>query len=439
MQTVLIRGGRVIDPARGFDETADVVLDEGMVAKISTTHGTLRAEDADQVIDAEGCIVAPGLIDMHVHLREPSGGRHEETIATGTAAAIAGGFTGVCCMPNTTPPLDSAKMIRQVLAKAGEAGQARVLPAGCATAGRKGAEAAPIAKMAAAGAMAITDDGGVVADAGVMEQVLRAARDAERCCMQHCQEPSMTRGSSMNAGRLAERLGEIGWPAEAEEIVVERDIDLNREIGCRYHVQHISAGGSVKLVRDAQREGEPVTAEVSPHHLLLTEAACEGQDTNAKMNPPLRRKGDIKALKEGVADGTITILATDHAPHPRKTKDVPFAEAAFGIVGLDCALPLYVKALIEGGVIDWPAMLAMMTINPARLLGADRIGLGTLVEGGPADVTVIDPDLEWTIEAEKFASTGRNCPFEGWEVKGKAVAVVVAGEVKMCVDRQRVR
>ena len=245
----------------------------------------------------------------------------------------------------------------------------------------------------------------------------------------------MTQGASMNAGPLAEKLGLIGWPSEAEEIIIERDIDLNRGIGCRYHVQHISSGGSVKLVREAQAEGEPVTAEVSPHHLLLTEAACEGHDTNAKMNPPLRRERDIKLIKEWVADGTITVLATDHAPHPRKMKEVPFAEAAFGIVGLECALPLYIKALIEDGVIDWPTMLAMMTINPAKLLGVDRLGLGTLMEGGPADVTVIDPDMVWTIEAEKFVSTGRNCPFGGWEVKGRPVAVVVAGELKMAADR----
>ena len=435
VQKLLLKGGRVIDPVRGFDETGDVLLAEGAVAKIATDPGAISADDGTKVINAEGCIVAPGLIDIHVHLREPSGGKHEETIATGSAAAIAGGFTSVCCMPNTTPPLDTAERIRFVLDKAGEARQARVLPSACATANRAGAKMSQIADLAAAGAMAITDDGGVVGDGAVLAQVLMASREADRCFMQHYQEPSMTQGASMNAGSLAEKLGLIGWPSEAEEIIIERDIDLNREIGCRYHVQHISSGGSVKLVREAQREGEPVTAEVSPHHLLLTQAACEDMGTMAKMNPPLRRERDIKLIKEGVADGTIEILATDHAPHPLSAKEVGFAEAAFGIVGLECALPLYVKALIEGGVIDWPAMLAMMTINPARLLGVDRLGLGTLMEGGPADVTVIAPDLAWTIEPAKFVSTGRNCPFEGWEVKGKAIAVIVAGELKMCEDR----
>lgn len=437
MQPILIRGGRVIDPARGFDQTADVLLADGAVARIATDKNKIGADEAAQIVDAEGCIVCPGLIDIHVHLREPSGGTHEETIATGMSSAINGGFTSVCCMPNTNPPLDSPESMHLILDRAARARLARLLPSACATAGRAGTEIAQLAELAGAGAMAFTDDGSVVPDEKVMEQVLTLSRDLDRPFMQHCQEPSMTEGASMNAGPVAERLGQVGWPVEAEEVIIERDIRINRDIGCRYDAQHVSSGGSVGIIRKARQDGQPVVGELTPHHLLLTDVSCEQQGPDAKMNPPLRTRGDIDQLKKGVADGTMTILATDHAPHPRKTKDVPFASAAFGIVGMDCALPLYAMALIEDGVIDWPGMLAMLTINPATLLGVDRLGLGSLVVGGPADVTVIDPDLPWVIDAGEFATTGRNCPFDGWDVKGRAVAVIVAGEMKLMRDPQR--
>ena len=438
MQPVLIRGGRVIDAARMYDATADVLLADGVVARISEEPLEEASVPADWLrLDAEGCVVAPGLIDVHVHFREPSGGRHEETIATGSASALNGGFTTVCCMPNTTPPLDSAAMIGEVLERAAATDGVRVFAVGCATQGRAGEEAAPIGEMAAAGAIAFSDDGDAVADGSVMAAVLRAARAAGRCFMQHCQEPSMTRGASMNAGALAERMGQIGWPAEAEEVIIERDVGLTREIGARYHAQHVSSAGSVDIIARARSEGLPVTGEASPHHLLLTEQACEDLGTAAKMNPPLRRREDIERLKAGIEEGVITILATDHAPHPRSSKDVPFAEAAFGIVGLDCALALYAKALIEEGPLDWPRMLALMTVNPARLLGLDRVGLGGLMEGGAADVTVIDPQMRWTIRAEEFATTGRNCPFDGREVTGRAVATIVAGSVRQLRDAAR--
>ena len=424
---LLIHGGRVIDPATGFDQTADVLISGGLVAEI----GRVSPGDDVQRIDADGCIVTAGLIDIHVHLREPDP-QQEETIQTGAAAALNGGFTTVCCMPNTRPPLDTIRTIDLVKSKARAAAAARIFPVACTTLGRKGETLADIESLAKAGAVAFSDDGDCLVDEALMDKALRRIRATGACFMQHCQDPQLTQGAAMNAGALADRLGLAGWPAAAEETIIERDIRLNRSIGCRYHAQHLSSGGSVALVRDARTQGEPVTAEVTPHHLLLTEDLCEGYNTRAKVNPPLRGPQDIALLKEGVADGTITILATDHAPHPAQRKAVSFADAAFGMVGLDCALPLYARALIEDGVLDWPAMLSLMTIRPAQLIGLDRIGLGTLAVGQPADVTLIDPDLEWTIEPDQFASAGRNCPFDGWQVRGRAIATIVGGTVKLC-------
>ncbi len=429
-QTILIKGGRVIDPASGFDETADVLIDDGFVREMSTDPAELKCAGRDaRTIEAEGCIVSPGLVDIHVHFREPSP-VHRETIASGAASAVNGGFTTVCCMPNTNPPLDSAALVEFIHHQAAAADRARVFVVGCASKGRKGEELADIGSMAQAGAVAFTDDGEVLADAGLMRKALLTVKSVDRCFMQHCQEPSLTRGGVMNAGPLATKLGLIGWPAIAEEVIIERDIRLNRDIGCRYHAQHVSSGGSVDILRCARAEKQPVTGEITPHHLLLTDQACESYDTNAKMNPPLRAQADIDRLKLGVADGTITILATDHAPHLPHTKQTDFASASFGIVGLECALPLYARALIDDGVIDWPAMLAMMTINPAKLVGLDRAGIGRLAVDLPADVTVIDPQLSWTIDVGAFASAGRNCPFHGWPVHARAVATIVGGRVK---------
>jgi dihydroorotase len=426
MAELLIQGGRVIDPASGFNQTADVLISDGVIAEIGRVPGARAARK----IDAEGCIVAPGLIDVHVHLREPDP-EHRESIATGCAAAVNGGFTAVCCMPNTRPPIDTEGLVQHVHHQGRAARKARVFAAACATQGRQGKQLAPIAGLARAGAAAFTDDGDCVADTGVMARALRTVRAAGRAFMQHCQDPDLTRGAVMNAGALATRLALGGWPGAAEENILERDVQLNRAVGCRYHAQHLSSGGSVEIVRRARADDLPVTAEVSPHHLLLTEDVCRDYNTAAKVNPPLRTAADIEQIKAGVADGTITILATDHAPHPWHRKQLDFEAAAFGIVGLDCALPLYMKALVDDGVIGLEQMLAMMTANPAALLGIDRVGLGALTVGGPADVTVIDPRLEWTIRADEFASTGRNCPFEGLSVRGRAIATIVAGEVRM--------
>jgi dihydroorotase len=401
----------------------------GLVQAIETGPGRLDGAGGE-VIEAEGLIVTPGLIDVHVHFRDPHPD-HEETIASGAEAAVAGGFTTVCCMPNTSPPLDSPDLVELVEHRAREAGAARVLPVGAATADRAGEHLAPILAMAAAGAVAFSDDGDCVADASVMLKVLQTVRETGRPFMQHCQEPSLTRGASMNAGPLAAKLGLIGWPAVAEEMIIERDVRLNGSVGARYHAQHVSAAGSVEIIRRARAAGQPVSGEASPHHLLLTDDACAGYDAMFKMNPPLRTRGDVDALIGGVADGTIDVLATDHAPHPLESKRAEFASASFGIVGLESALPLYIRALLDPGVVDWSRLVAMMTINPARLAGLDQAGLGRLAASAPADLTIIDPTAEWTIDASEFRSRGRNCPFHGWAVRGRAAATIVGGLVRM--------
>ncbi len=425
MTTTLLRAGRVIDPASGLDATADVLLADGRIAGVSTKPGELGATGAT-VIDCAGLLVTPGLIDPHVHLREP-GGEHKETIATGVAAAIAGGFTSVCCMPNTTPCLDSAPLVEFVRLRAREAGLARVFVAAAATIGRQGESLAPMAAMRQAGAVAFTDDGDGIASAQMMVRVLQMAKSVGCPFMQHCQEPTLTQGSAMNAGPLQAKLGLGAWPAIAEELMLERDVMLNRSIGARYHAQHLSAAGSVDIIRRARAAGQPVSGEASPHHLLLTDEACAGYNTMAKMNPPLRTAADVQALRAGVADGTIDVLATDHAPHSDAEKARDFAGAPFGIIGLEHALPLYREALVDSGAIGWARLIALMTIQPARLLGLDAMGLGTLKVGAQADVTVIDPDAEWTVDPSAGRSRSRNTPFAGRRLRGRARHAFVDG------------
>ncbi len=433
-----------MDPASGRDEHADVAIEGGRVAAIGPR---LPRAGVERVIDAEGCLVVPGLIDPHVHLREP-GNERAETIGTGTGAAAAGGFTTVCCMPNTTPALDSDSMVELIHTRAAKTALCRVFPVGAISKGRHGEELAEIQLMARAGVAGFSDDGDCVASAGVMQRALHAVRvagEGRLAIMQHCQEPTLTKGSVMHAGDVATRLGLAGWPRVAEEVIIERDVRLNRGIGCPYHVQHISSGGSVEIVRRARAEGQPVSAEASPHHLLLTHDAVlgggrgqglHGYDTSVKMNPPLRERSDIAAIKEGIADGTITVLATDHAPHPMGDKELEFDAAAFGIIGLETALALYVEALLSPGVVGWMRLVEMMTLAPARLCGLEHtLGLGHLRVGGPADVTVIDPGMEWTVEMKDLASRSRNTPFLGRRMRGRAVATIVGGHPRL--DRRR--
>jgi len=427
MDELLLRSGRIIDPESGRDETGNVLVRHGVIADISPT----RLDSDAPSIDCEGCIIAPGLLDIHVHFRDPdSTGHHEETIETGAAAAVAGGFTTVCCMPNTTPAIDSGQIVGAIRRRAAEADLARVFPVACGTMQRQGSHVAPILELVESGAVAISDDGDGVADSGMMRRILSLVAAADAVFMQHCQDPTLTAGAAMNAGPLAARLGLGGWPREAEELMLRRDLVLNRTIGARYHAQHLSVAESIDALREARAEGQPATGEAAPHHLLLTEDACEGWNTLAKVNPPLRTDVDVKAIKKGIAEGVITVLATDHAPHPMHAKHTDFASAAFGLVGLECALPLYREALIDDGVLDWPSMLAMMTCEPARICGLHRLGLGRLEVGGPADITIIDPDAQWTVQASTFHSMGRNCPFEGRRVRSAAIATLVAGRLR---------
>ncbi|MEZ6243528.1 MAG: dihydroorotase [Phycisphaerales bacterium] len=425
-RTLLIQGGRVIDPASGLDAFVDIAITGGRIAEIGLN---LARSPAARVIDADGLLVTPGLIDPHVHLREP-GGEHKETIASGTAAAVAGGFTTVCCMPNTTPAIDSPELVRWVSSRAGQTGACRVFPVAAATIGRKGEQLTEIELCHTAGAVAFSDDGDVVESEGMMSRVLRAVAATATPFMQHCQEPSLTQGASMHAGEVSIRLGLTGWPRIAEECIIERDVRLNQAIGCRYHVQHVSSGGSVEIIRRAREGGLPVTAEASPHHLTLTDEACDGYNTSAKMNPPLRTRADVDALRAGVAEGVITILATDHAPHSYDEKSLPFEHAPFGIIGLETALPLYAEALVASGAIDWPRLIALLTIAPAELCGLDALTLGRLSEGGPADITLIDPDLEWTVSRDDLRGMSYNTPFLGRRARGRAVGTIVGGRVR---------
>ncbi len=430
MGSLLIANGRVIDPASGFEGPADVAVLDGVVAAIGPS---LARGPAERVIDVEGCLVTPGLIDPHVHLREP-GQELKETVGTGSEAAVSGGFTTVCCMPNTVPALDSPELLRFIYDRSLHTARCRVFPVGAVTKGRRGEELAELLLCAQAGAVGFSDDGDCVASAAVMTRALATVKATGLALMQHAQEPTLTHGASMHAGEVSTRLGLVGWPRQAEEIVVERDVRLNRSIGCRYHVQHVSSAGTVEIIRAAREAGEPVSGEASPHHLTLTHEACAGADglsydTSAKVNPPLRERADVEALRAGVAEGTITVLATDHAPHTADEKRLPFEDAPFGLVGLETALALYAEALVESGAIDWARLIALMTVEPARLCGLHARGLGALRVGGPGDITVIDPALEWTVAREDLRGRSRNTPFLGRAMKGRAVVTVVNGAV----------
>jgi dihydroorotase len=420
MPTTLITSGTIIDPSQALNTKADLLLRDGKVAAIGQNLG-----NADRTIDATHCLVTPGLIDIHVHFREP-GDEEEETIASGSAAAVAGGFTTVCCMPNTKPPLDTEAAIEFVLRESQRVGLANVLPVGAITKNRDGKELAEIGSMHHRGAVAFSDDGVGVGDPSVMRKALQYCKMFDAVIMQHCEEPTLG-GGAMHGGIVSTSLGLPGVPPEAEQLMIARDLLLNRKIGCRYHVQHISTEWSVELIRRAKKDGQAVTAEVSPHHLLLTDEACRSYDTNFKMNPPLRTAADVAACIQSVKDGTLDCLATDHAPHRAEEKELEFANAPNGILGLEGALALYIKALVTPGHIGWPRLIELMTIGGARVA---KLNKGTLAIGADADVTIIDPNLKWKIEKEKFRSKSRNSPFDGWEVTGRATHTIVGGEVK---------
>jgi len=420
---LVIKNGRVIDPAQGIDEIRDVAIADGRIDKIAKG---IDAGDAE-VIDATGQIVCPGLIDMHVHLREP-GNEDEETIASGAAAAVAGGFTGIACMPNTDPALDTEAMIEFVYRQAKRAGLCKVYPIGAITKARAGKELAEIGQMVRAGAVAFSDDGCGVANSSVMFRAMQYVRMFGKAVIQHCEDPDLVAGGCMNAGPTAMRLGLPGIPAMAEEVMIQRDLLIAQNTGTRYHVAHISTAGAVQLVREAKSRGIAVTAEVCPHHLLLTEDAVATYDTNYKMNPPLRTQADVDACIEGVVDGTIDCLVTDHAPHGVDEKADDFQSAPFGIIGLETALPLFARALVHTRRVEWLAMIGRLTQKPATVLG---ISVGTLKSGAPADVTVFDPEAEWVVDAYGLRSKSRNCPYHGWTLKGRVTHTIVDGVEKL--------
>ena len=423
MKTLCISNGRIIDPVQDFDHVTDLWIHDGRIAGFGP-HPHLRP---DRTLNATGMIVCPGLIDMHVHLREP-GREEDETIATGTAAALAGGVTSVACMPNTEPAIDSQAAAEFVYLQAERAGNANVFPVGAITKGREGKELAEIGGLVEGGAVAFTDDGSPVVSSEIMRRAMEYCKMFDRAVLSHSEDPELSKNGVMNEGFESVRLGLRGYPAVAEEVMVYREIALARLTGARVHILHVSTAGSVELVRRGKDNGVKVSGEACPHHFTLTDECLHTFDSNFKMSPPLRTRADVEALLEGLRDGTLEVLATDHAPHAPEKKTRELDQAPNGIIGLETFLPVCIKALIEPGVLTWSQMLAKMTINPARVLGIDR---GTLRPGAVADVTVIDPQAEWTVDPAQFRSRSRNCPFAGWKVRGRAHAVLVGGVLKI--------
>ena len=423
---LLIKGGQIIDPSQQIDKISDLLIEDGRVKSIADSSpgsaGILPGSDVE-VFDARGLIVTPGFIDLHVHLREP-GEEYKETIASGAAAAVAGGFTSICAMPNTRPVNDSASVTRFIIDKAREAGLARVYPVGAITLESKGEELAEMAEMKDAGAVAVSDDGRPVMDSQVMRHAMEYARDHGLIVVDHCQDLNLAAGGVINEGRYSTLLGLKGMSGAAEESHVARDIMLAELTGARVHIAHISTAGSVEMVRRAKRQGLAVTCEVTPHHLALTDAAVVGFDTNTKMSPPLRSEEDRAVLIEAARDGTIDAIATDHAPHHSDEKMFEYDRAPFGVVGLETALGVALTVLHHSGAVPLARIVEMLTTGPAL---AFSLPGGTLAEGSPADITVFDPEGEWTVEAQRFKSKSRNTPFAGWRLRGSVAATFARG------------
>ena len=419
---VLLTGGRIIDPSSNLDGVGDVLLRDG---KVESVGGRIAAPDGATVVDCTGRVVAPGFIDVHCHLREP--GREDvETIATGARAAAAGGFTAVCAMPNTDPVTDNQAAVGFVLKQGRAAEAARVHPIGAISIGQRGEQLAEFGEMVGAGAVAVSDDGKPVASAQLMRTALEYARTFGIPVADHCEDPTLAAGGAMNEGIVSARLGLKGIPSEAEEIMAIRDILLARRTGGHVHLCHMSTRGSVELIRWGKERGIRVTAEVCPHHLSLTEADVEGYDTNAKMNPPLRTVADLEALRAAVRDGTIDLIATDHAPHHYDEKEREFADAPNGIVGLETALAVNLTWLVRPGIVPLPLLVERMSCSPARTFGLEG---GTLRRGAAADVTVFSPDESWVVDPTAFLSKGRNTPYGGRTLYGRVDCTVVGGRV----------
>lgn len=419
---LVIYGGTVIDPANSREAALDILIEDGHIRAVDRPGNFLGV--GDRGIDAHGLLVVPGFVDMHVHLREP-GFEYRETVLTGAQSAVAGGFTTVACMANTNPVNDHSAVTRYIIEKAEEANLARVLPIGALSKGLKGESLADIGEMVAAGAVAISDDGRPVMDGNLMRRALEYCSMFNIPISVHEEDLHLAAGGVMNEGRTALRLGLKGIPNAAEDVMVARDIILSRLTGGRLHIAHASTRGAVALVRHAKAEGLAVTAEAAPHHFSLTEDAVAGYNTNAKMAPPLRQREDVEAIKEGLRDGTIDAIATDHAPHHRDEKDIEFDQALNGIVGLETALPLTLNLVTEG-VLSLSEAMRKLTVNPARILG---LPYGTLSVGAPADVTIVDPARVWTVAPGQLRSKSKNTPFGGWDVTGYVVLTMVGGRV----------
>jgi dihydroorotase len=419
--SLLLKNARVVDPASGLDAPRDVLVVDGRVARVAAS---IPAGEA-AVLDLAGLVVCPGFLDMHVHLREP-GHEWKETIATGTRAAAAGGFTGVACMPNTEPPIDSRSVVEFVLAQAREHGVVPVYPIGCVSKGQEGQELAEMGDMAIAGARGFSDDGKPVASAGLMRRALEYATIFDLPVIDHCEEPTLVAGGVVHEGAVSTRLGLAGWPGVAEDVMVQRDILLAEYTGGHVHIAHMSTGRAAELVRRAKAAGIRVTCEVTPHHLVLTDEAVAGYDPDAKMNPPLRAEEDRERLLAALSDGTVDAIATDHAPHHADEKCVEFSRAPFGVVGLETAVSIGLDRLVRGGRVDLSRFVSLMSTGPARVL---RLNKGSLAPGADADITVLDLERRVRVEPEEFRSKSANTPFSGWSLTGAPVMTLVAGRI----------
>ena len=419
-ESLLIRGGRLVDPGRGVDEPMDLLIEGAKVARLGKN---LKANGA-AVLEAKGKVVCPGFVDLHVHLRTP-GQEHKETIRSGSQAAVRGGFTTLCAMANTDPVVDSPAVVEYVKGEAAKVGLVNIRQMGAVTMGLKGETLTEMGQLQAAGVAGFSDDGMPVANAGVMRRALEYSRMTELPIISHCEDKALSGHGVAHEGKTAMRLGLAGIPSEAETVMIARDILLAEGTGGRLHVAHVSTSTGVELIRAAKKRGVRVTAEVTPHHLALTEEALTTYDARFKMNPPLRDQRDLEALREGLRDGTIDAVATDHAPHSLAEKEVDLAQAPFGVVGLETALAVLMAELVHRGAVTLPQLIAALTSQPAQAMGIDR---GTLAQGSTADVAILDPEKDWVVEAGSFASKGMNSPFLGWRVKGRVTDVLVAGK-----------
>ncbi|MBI3593517.1 MAG: dihydroorotase [Nitrospirae bacterium] len=418
---MILKGGRLIDPKNNIDQIAQLVIESDKITKISTES---ISSNGIEVLDVSGMIISPGFIDLHVHLRDP-GQEYKEDIRSGTEAAAAGGFTSVCCMPNTKPVNDNEAVTHYILEKARKEGLVNVLPAGAITKGSRGEELAEIGKLKEAGCVALTDDGWPVMNSEMMRRSLEYAKTFDLVVMPHCEDRHLSEGGVMNEGRTSTEMGLRGIPCQAEEVMISRDILLAQLTESRIHFAHISSEGGVRLIRDAKKRGISVTAETCPHYFTLTDEATLGYNTNAKMNPPLRSIKDREAVKQGLKDGTLDAISTDHAPHSPDEKEQEFDKAPFGIIGLETVLPLAL-ALVQEGMITLSQMITLLTVNPAKIL---KIKKGSLEAGSIADLTIFDPNEEWVVDATRFKSKSRNSPFNGWKMKGRVKFTIVSGKV----------